>query len=283
MAAQRPYNVLIDEAGTSGSPHEPVGVVVAVAFPNELIGRVYSAVTAVHDLAPTRYRNDFVFHASELLKEHGGDYSEGWPYEDRRLMVRAMMSIPAALRFGFVLMWSAVWRTYQVTEIPEHLRSLISDSDMRHLIGFMNCVGTVNMYLAEKDATGVIVVEKTKRMDARLKRVAWQLRDTPYPQQITDGRTGVESTMELKADRIIEPPSFRPKSFPLLQIADACAYGIRRYFAGDEHGQTYLDWITKDPGVKWVRQPGEHRKGGLIEWPGAPGPKVLEAFGLGQI
>jgi hypothetical protein len=103
MADRRPYNILIDEAGTSGSPHEKVGVVVAIAFPGEMTERAYAAVKAVHDLAPPRYRKDFVFHTSDLLKDDGGRYSEVWPIEDRRKMVRSMMGIPANMRF--VVMW----------------------------------------------------------------------------------------------------------------------------------------------------------------------------------
>jgi hypothetical protein len=276
MANRRPYNILIDEAGTSGSPHEPVGVVVAVAFPGEMTEHAFTAVTAVHDMAPPRYRQGFVYHTSELLKEKGGAYSQGWPYEDRKRMVQAMMSIPLALRF--VIVWAATWRTYPITETAEIPKSLITDADMRHLIGFASCVGIVNMFLTEKDATGVIVVEQSQKMTTRLNRVAWQLHDVPYPQRFTDVRSGVESEVELKVDRISEAPAFMAKAFPLLQIADACAFGIRRYLAGYADGQTYLQWITKDPAVRWDRQPDEHRKAGLVEWPGGPDPKVIEAL-----
>jgi hypothetical protein len=90
-----PYIVMIDEAGISGTSQEGVTVVAAVVFPSGQPAQdVYDAVDAVHDMAPARYREDFVFHAKDLLWADNGPYSEGWPIEERQMMMHAMLQVP---------------------------------------------------------------------------------------------------------------------------------------------------------------------------------------------
>jgi hypothetical protein len=185
---------MIDEAGISGSAHELVSVVAAVVFPSgQAQIDVYDAVDAVHDMAPARYRDGFVFHATDLLKAEKGKYSEGWAIEDRQMMMHQMLQIPFDM--GCKVIYASIRNSPNDVHDEDAQFTL---AEARHRAAFALCIGAINDFLTQNGVTGVAVVEQAKDMNLNrvLNGIALGIKDTPMIKEMVgfpDGRDYIQS------------------------------------------------------------------------------------------
>src|SRR5579883_1598424 len=177
-----PMGFVIDESGTSGSTHEPVCVVAAVGIPTPNVKRAHDTIDMiVAKTVPKHLREGFIFHAGELTRR--GAYPEDeWKFKDRLQTVHGMMAASSTL--GGILVWSAVRAALKAGPLRAPGISM-SEGENHHLIAFRNCLGMLNLYLADKNDQGGVMVEKSERMSRRLNALAIKMSRDPFPLTIT--------------------------------------------------------------------------------------------------
>jgi hypothetical protein len=81
-------NTYIDEAGTSGAPHENIIVFAGVTFRHLLQHEVSKMVARiVAESVPEHYRQGFVYHTTELLDSK--KFGDKWPLAERLQVIHA--------------------------------------------------------------------------------------------------------------------------------------------------------------------------------------------------
>lgn len=243
----------MDEAGTSA--HEPVTVVVAiVANADEHVMTAEAAVLEALGAVPKQFRDNFVFHAMQVFGEQG--YQDGgWSLTDRLHLLRTMMSIPGRLGMGIVV--SAMWRgAIDFSDIYGGLGLSPEKSD--HIHAFSMCVSVADRGIrnhAHPREVGTIIAEDVPEMRKFLKLVPRVIRASPInlPQSmmrttVTDDEKGfIAQSGDFRVTRIRNSVHFVEKADdPLVQVADACAYGLRRFFAQQKFGVEFAEAILGD-------------------------------------
>lgn len=244
--------VFVDEAGTSAN--EPVTVVVGIVADAD--NHVMNGEALVHEIlggVPPKHRKGFVFHATQVFGDK--KYQDGWSMTDRLHLLKSMMMVPQ--RVGMAVSIGVVWRSSgQFAELAKEIR--ISESQYDHLMAFMYCISAADSGIqnnAGPREVASIVAEDERDMRRVLKLVPRLLRDSPMhlsPEMMReterDKAAGYSTqTGGIRVTRIRNSVNFVEKhEDPLVQVADACAYGFRRYFAGEKFGSDFVDAILGD-------------------------------------
>ena len=239
------YYVYVDEAGTSAK--EPVTVVAGVILhadrdwmrASRLIQKI------LDDRVPEDLREGFIFHAKAVLSGYRG-HDSTWSREDRMDLIGAMAGIPKEL--GAAISVGVVRRTWNL-EVPEIKK--MTRSDHHHIYAFFTCISRANKWIgdwAEKDEIGTVIAEDVSQ-NKRFLRAALKYVPPVYPQrppyvQLTkyelDNNVFVQTNTG-PIDRLVDAVLFATKDEGvLLQIADACAFSFRRYFAEQEWGEKLI-------------------------------------------
>jgi hypothetical protein len=100
------------------------------------------------------------------------------------------------------------------------------------------------------------------------------MRDKPFKVKVnidpSNGLIDASRTeeVEFKISRIDQPPSFLPKgATPFLQLADACAFGIRSFLSGASHSEDYGRLLLGNhDDILDLRKPRGSVFGALVEW-----------------
>lgn len=244
--------VFVDEAGTSA--REPVTVVVGIIADAD--NHVMSAEALAHELigaVPEQHKKGFIFHATQVFSDRR--YQANWSITDRLHLLKGMMSIPR--RTGMAITLAAVWR--KPGFFGDQPKSLgMSDSQFDHLLAFSDCLAVSDRNIRRKAGpreVATVVAEDVPEMRKFLKLVPRHLRDNPFhlpPEMLritdSDKERGYSlQSGEFRITRIRNSVHFVEKAAdPLVQVADACAYGFRRYFAGEPFGEEFADAILGD-------------------------------------
>lgn len=237
--------IFVDEAGTS--THEPVTVVVGIIANAD--HHVMSAERLVQEIlgsVPSQHGKDFTFHATQVFGNK--KYQSDWLFNDRLHLLEQMMSVPR--RIGMSITLSATWRN--AVDHSQAASSLnMSQSQFEHLMTFSSCLAVADRNIrnhAAPNEVATVVAEDLPEMRKFLKSVPRVYRENPFhfkPEHLRETPTDQEaghSTQrgELRIARIRNSVHFVEKSEdPLVQVADACAYGFRRYFAKQKFGDNF--------------------------------------------
>ncbi|MDT8758245.1 DUF3800 domain-containing protein [Sphingomonas psychrotolerans] len=240
--------VFMDEAGTSVP--EPVTVVVAlIADADRHVMSAESLAKEALRSVPPHHQDGFVFHATQVFND--AKYQQGWSITDRLTLLKAMMSIPR--RIGMAITVSAHWRDAVDYEGYDALG--LSKSQFEHMLTFQQCIGVTDRNIrthAGAQEVGTIVAEDVPELRKFLRKMPKRLRDNPYhfpPEHMRrtakDEAAGyITQRGDLSVSRIRDTVHFVEKADdPLVQVADACAYGFRRYFAREKFGADFVDAI----------------------------------------
>ncbi|WP_030541649.1 DUF3800 domain-containing protein [Sphingobium sp. DC-2] len=237
--------IYIDEAGTSAN--EPVTVVVGVIIsPDEQYFEAEKMVAEVLDRVPLQFRSKFIFHAKSIW----GDpkYRDGWSREDRKKLILDMCDIPRRLRLPIAL--GKVRRDSGGQSVIDQRNIPMKLSEWHHFMAFAGCLVRADAYL--RDSCGprevaTVIAEDVPTMRQRLREavtVAKAMRPAlppdpnllrPTQYERATGRT----TQQIRwgIERIRDGIHFAEKGdAPFLQIADACAFAFRRFFAQQDGG-----------------------------------------------
>ena len=246
-------NIYTDEAGISAP--EPVSVVAAlIVSPDVHWFPVMRRLREIWDQhVPSEYRhenkpglhNHFIFHAKHV--SDGKKYPR-WPEGSRRALLQAMMAIPSEfeipISFAGVRRGAVDWSRW-----PKDLKKQMTAAKSDHMSAFAACIGKANNFARTEyqNELAQVIADDNGEMREILRIALNRLQGYPFPVEITERRDDRERTRTeiLRADRIIDEVCFlTPRNAPFLQIVDACAFGLRRYFAGLPQGDDYLHAIS---------------------------------------
>lgn len=244
--------IFVDEAGTS--VHEPVTVVVGIiADADTHIKAAEGLVSEILSGVPTQHGHNFTFHATSVFGNK--KYQADWLLVDRLELLKQMMSVPR--RIGMALTLSATWRN--AVDYSETIRDLkLTQSQFEHLMTFGNCLAVADRNIrrhARINEVASVVAEDVPEMRKFLKIIPKMYRENPFhfrPEHLRETPSDKEAGFntqsgEMRIARIRNSVNFVEKSEdPLVQVADACAYGFRRFFAKEKFGDDFAKAIVGD-------------------------------------
>ncbi len=237
------YYVYVDEAGTSAQ--EPITVVASVTIPVASRHAIDAEMNRLfNQFVPPGLRQGFIFHATELY--HGKTSREAWHGNSRWQLLQAVISIPK--RFHLPIALGTARRSAFLGRRP---RSMTAES-FDHSTAFHLCIAAADMCLvkyAEPDHVAVLVVEDLPEM----RRALWLMHDMAkrnpvflspdmIRQDVTDLSAEMVNGAYIRATRIVDQPDFAKKAEePLLQLADACAFTLRRWLSRLRRGEELME------------------------------------------
>lgn len=240
--------IYLDEAGISAP--EPATVVVGIIVDADKHWRL--AAQKVEDLllqVPEEFREGFVFHAKEIWGSK--KYKENWPFSARLPLMIEMMQLPRKLNIPITL--GLVRRE---TEMPEVFKGIkFKKEQYHHISAFHLCLARADKYIrdyCQPNEVATVIAENIPEMQRFLRPMLKLLRESPMvisydglaptKEELQTGQILQDGT--LSSTCIVDDVNFVEKrEAPLLQLADACAYGFRRYFSKQPYGTLFVQAI----------------------------------------
>lgn len=242
--------VFIDEAGTSHA--EPVTIVLGVVVDaDSQIMKAERAVSEVIQAVPEEFAKDFVFHATDVWGSP--KYRDRWSMSSRKAILNEMMMLPRKLNAAIAFSLCKRSNPFNPLQFQQMGLSL---AQYHHFLAFSNTVCMADRYIrnfGKFDEVGTVVAEDVPEMRKFLKLVPKVARKTPFvtrPEEIImtakERELGyVTQEGDLRVTRIRNSVHFVEKSEdPIMQIADACAFGLRRYFSEQTFGEEFCQSIV---------------------------------------
>jgi hypothetical protein len=236
--------IFVDEAGTS--TNEPITVVVGIILHADF--HLILAETLLNEClgaVPLPLRDGFIVHATDVWNNPA--YRVGWEITDRLNFLNSIMNIPRKL--GMAIAIGLVRR--EAPEIEGFTKIGLSLEQQQHLMAFRGCLARADKYIRDYAApteVGTVVAEDIPEMRRFLADIPKKTRDiTPVrsrnslhaTQKDIDLGYNTQQT-EQRMTRIRQSIHFVKKDEdPMLQIADVCAFGIRRYFSKLQFGNEF--------------------------------------------
>ncbi|KAF0181010.1 MAG: DUF3800 domain-containing protein [Hyphomonadaceae bacterium] len=242
--------IYLDESGVGSIEREPVFVVAGVIVHadrqwKEIEDRL--AVLADRHV-PKAHRPDFVFHATELFSGGGTFDRQSWSKESRWAILEDILKIPSEM--GLPVVWAATARRPMVVlaDMGNRLKRgvTLDPLEMAHSLSVMACAHEAHGWMeehAEIDELAQIVAEDTTQRRAAIKKMFNEIRSDQFrneyvsffPQDADRGKP---------LQRIVNSVQFSEKreSAPL-QLADACAFAIRRYLSHAQGSAHFFDLL----------------------------------------
>jgi hypothetical protein len=204
--------VYLDEAGTSA--REQIAIVAGVVIHAETEWRPLNDYLEFlrQRYVPSHLRDGYVFHATDLFS--GGKNRADFPDAYRWRILDRLVSAPRKFRLGVVFGYRRKEEAW-----PD---GPIAEASMRHAFAFAVCLSSANDYIKARFPKELATVwaEDCTHIRKKLKAVPKMIREHP------------EIFRRHAFDAITDSVNFAIKAeAPLLQIADACAFAIRRYAA----------------------------------------------------
>jgi hypothetical protein len=249
-------NIYTDEAGINAE--DPATVVVGlVVQPDTQWFPVLRRIRQIWDqYVPAHYRNGFVFHTLQVLN---GRRWSNWPEEKRRALVTAMMRIPWEFEIPIAIGVAKRGNPWQGW--PDHLRKKMTPKNSDHMIAFLFCMSQADEYIRERCGSEVaqIIAAYTGEMRTVLQKTANIMLGPPLTLTHVNygpkGTVGKVEEVRHHTERVIDEVHFlEPKNAPFLQVADVCAFALRRYLSSYEDGREYLQVMA---GTDRLEMPSE--------------------------
>lgn len=209
---------------------------------------VKKILESVHD----DFKRNFIFHAKTIWGSK--KYQYRWSIQDRLALLHQMMSVPKQLKLPISL-----GIAHRNAALPINYRDdyplRMPKEQFQHVLAFSMCVSLADKYLrrcADQIEVATIVAEDVPSMRRFLRATLELARGEPILNEALVRLTRDEnidlSDPKWSISRIVDTVHFVEKSHgPLLQVADACAYGFRRLFAkqtrGDEFSESILGGV----------------------------------------
>lgn len=236
--------IYIDEAGTS--QHEPVSIVAGVIVEAD---KQYIAVERrlkelLDRSVPPQLREGFIFHATSVWSDKS--YRAVWSMEDRLSLLKSVMALPhemgVAICMGMVRRDSDVPAGVQVRE------------KFQHAMAFLFCIGRADLYVREycgESEVATVIAEDVDGVKQHFRSILKAMRTPEFSERISGREMRLSAEERLrgvrlqdnahKIERVRDTIHFVAKEDGLLlQLADACAFGFRRYFAKGSHGEEFV-------------------------------------------
>ncbi|MBU8876118.1 DUF3800 domain-containing protein [Reyranella sp. MMS21-HV4-11] len=241
--------IYVDEAGTSDL--EPISLVAGIIVEADTqLAIVENLVKEVVGAVPAIFRRDFIFHALDVW--HDGKYRSDWSLADRMHIMTSMMGIPRKLGLPI-----AVGMQRRDSPAPsESLPTQLTKSQWDHLMCFGYCLCKADANIRDHGGPteiGTVVAEDLPSgiLKQLLKKAPTMWRESFVHKpghlrpRLLDKQQGYMTQRgEMRVTRIRDIVHFVEKGDDaILQVADAVAFGLRRYFSGQSAGQEFIEAI----------------------------------------
>lgn len=232
--------IYIDEAGTSkGEPWLLVVGIVLHADRHWLVTKDYIDYLLLNHVPMNhRFRPEFMFHATEIW--NSPNYRVGWTREQRKALLLKMMDVPRQMGLTIALGCQRRDAPNPDDELPPELRHLTVE-ETRHARAFAGCLMHAEQYMAKyagPNEVATVVAEDIPERRAKLRDAVNFIRESRYV-----GNHPARALLQIK--RVVDEIHFVDKQrSPMLAVADACAFGLRRFLAdltdGNELGAAVM-------------------------------------------
>lgn len=230
----------LDEAGLAGRDQEAFGVVSGIiihgdkhwlALERHLAGMVKRLIR------PDR-QEGAIFHAKDIYHGTKAFPRDVYSMEERFAMLDELASLPN--KFDLPVVSAAVSHAWVLETHPEFdAKRLVEHA---HMIAFSVCLLEIEKYMQSSDAVEAgevcsIVVEDNTQMRGEMRSVA------RYFKNAAAASHGSEL---LPLSRIVDTPHFEEKTAAsLLQLADTCAFCVKRHAMGARDEMRFYEPIVK--------------------------------------
>ena len=240
--------VYVDEAGISNAAQEPwlVVAVVVVHADHALNGVENNLERILQRHIPSRLRDEFVFHATEIF--NGGktlkrekDNLVGpreWPIERRLAIAEEIMELPRKFKLPIAIGFTERAAFSRAMNLPKDFPES-EQTVAAHVATYMNCAMMAEHWM-RKETTNencLVVVENNDEAKQLISEVQRYHQDKKL-ETILDEK----GRQHFPLRKIREDPLFQPKkpSSPLI-IADFCAYVFKKYLMKNPHYDRFID------------------------------------------
>jgi hypothetical protein len=220
---------------------------------------------------PPKFRDGFKFSAKNVFGDE--KYQADWSMTDRIELLQSMMSIPR--RIGMAVSLGVKWRG--ATDFSEAHKGLgLTPSESDHLMAFITCLAVADRNIrkhAGHREVATVVAEDHPTMKKHLRHIPREMRKHPIilgPDHLRKTETDLKAGYltqkgDFRVERIRNSVHFVAKEEdPLVQVADACAYGFRRFFNSEKFGLEFVRSILEtESHLKDFASPG----GASCFWP----------------
>lgn len=247
--------IFVDEAGTSA--REKVSVVVGIiANADDHVMSAEALALEVLRGVPFKFREGFKFSAKQIFGDE--KFQADWSLTDRLDLLYQMMSVPR--RIGMATVVGAHWRGATPWEQAINFDETygkwgLTHPEIDHFNAFRMCIAvadrTIRRYAGAREVA-TVVAEDHPTMKEHLKKIPRLLRDNAsvlkpehFRRTESDIAAGhLTQSGDVRVERIRNSVHFVEKEEdPLVQVADACAYGFRRFFNKEKFGIEFVQSI----------------------------------------
>jgi Protein of unknown function (DUF3800) len=230
--------IFLDAAGLSNPEHEPHIVVAGViTHPDSQWKALRDYLLAMADqYVPLEHRANFAFHATELFSGGKVFPREKYPKEWRWGVLDELLSV--VRQFDLPVVWGSILRTKVEAAgqlAPSHPIPAVVRGQMVALnIAAVAAEHWMNK-VAEEDEVAQMIMENDNQSRTFMRLMQRYLSDPKYHARSADEYN------RLKLSRVIYPMHFEGKTdSSALQVADACAFAIKRWLMGKPEAERFF-------------------------------------------
>ena len=231
--------VYMDEAGISNPQHEPFVVVsgVMVDADKKLVAVERHLDSLVTRFIPEEHRDGFVFHANQLFNGGGPVFkrnTDNWSLTERLKIADCLAAVPK--KFKLPLCFGFVERAKFPSTIDVDVFARGDKTVAAHVIAFVTCAMQVEMWMRDHVPGEVcmLVVENNEQARQLISDTQATYQSASALRKMYDGIIAEREAQYFPYRRIKQRPLFEPKApSSVLQLADFCAYVIKKRLMGD--------------------------------------------------
>lgn len=254
------YLLYVDEAGTSRpEPHSIYAGVLVKASKWRAVEREMERVFDLH--VPASVRRGFIFHGKEVFNGGRTVDRSVWPLEDRLAFFTDFVSIPRRLNCPI-----AIGKQCRNAEVPLPPNIDCTALEFQNVMTLLGCLREADKcvrYFSPPGQICVAVAEDNPPMRQLVTRAFLSLRHSSELLRLGPEHTMNGQSITFSGQSFVDMIHFAPKhGAPLLQLADACAFAMRRFLAVQPHGErlflsmTGMLKVDQHDFLMWREAPG---------------------------
>jgi hypothetical protein len=237
--------VYLDESGIGDAKHEKYVVVAGVIVQSEQYKVVQTRIEQVRDqYVPEKYRNGFVFHAADLFQGSEKVMNKAeFPLTKRRDALEGLISIIGELNLPVV-------QAFHDREVVRRDRPEFSVQEavvFTQAIAATSCMLTVEAFArryAQDSSLALVIYENNDQAKKLVKSMHREMLNKSNVKKLTDPKDIERAENLIPLQRVIDTAHFAEKNeAPILQLADVCAYFIRRRLMGRMDSMRFLNHV----------------------------------------
>lgn len=246
-----PHLVYIDEAGIAAD--DPVTAVAGITVHSDK--QWHHAVDAINIVinqhVPEHIRGEgFISHATEVFEYA---YRKRWPLASRVAYMHDLLYVVEHSSLG--LAWAIARDTLTLTSLPDWMTA----EQSRHAFAFELCLSQADRGIrdrTEKHETAIAICEDNdlrkflRWVAAHVSRNPLVIPAQPTMESSAYGAESKGNAQEYRVERMIDTVHFVGKGqAPLMALADACAWAIKRFIWGRSHAESYMQSLLSRPSL----------------------------------